>query len=673
MKLKTNLKTLYISLVGVLIVSFLLNKIDNSKDEQGLVGADSTISNLTELTTVADEDLLVIVDDPSGTPTTKNITRLNLLTSGEIGGSVSVSTNFEVGGYASASFFQGTAFGGIDCNDATDKLLWSAGLFTCGTLADADIPNDITIDLAAVSNELTCTDCINATEIEDIYLLLTGGTLSGHLSGTTASLSGNFQTSARIIGGTASHSLAGSFSGAGLSDCDTAATSKLLWDVTGGKFSCGTDATGGGGVSSNSLDFDEFVDAMTLDANLTVASAGFNIDWNDIEHTTGGQFILDVDGGFNTEGSLVFGAGNDASIYFDGTDLFIANDGAGAGGIRLDAEDDTLEFYGSGVLQFLADLDGIDLITGNAYLINNTSVLNATTLGTGVLTSSLTTVGTIGTGVWEGTAVTDSFVADAITINGGTIGSNNISATSTWTTLGTLTIGDGGDAVDFATSTWDITAGVLTGLTISTNNVSGTWTTTGNLTIGDNGDDVIIDSDTWNVSSLGAFTGVTGLTSTGVIDFNGASQFTLALNATINSDGDLSFHSASNSLDIWNGTNTTAIDTVCTERKTFMVDSPTSDNPKWVGQVQFDNPFTITKISQVATQSNSAGWNIIYGPANSQTTKVFTLEKSASNSSVYTSFANSTVLDGNVLSVVISSTSATLDSFSVTICGFLNH
>ena len=285
----------------------------------------------------------------------------------------------------------------------------------------------------------------------------------------------------------------------------------------------------------------------------------------------------------------------------------------------------------------------------------------------------ITNAGVVNAGTWNGTAITDAFVADAITINGGTIGSNNISATSTWTTLGTLTIGDGGDAVDFATSTWDITAGVLTGLTISTNNVTGTWTTTGNLTIGDNGDDIIIDSDTWNVSSLGAFTGVTGLTSTGVIDFNGASQFTLALNATINSDGDLSFHSASNSLDIWNGTNTTAIDTVCTERKTFVVDSPTADNPKWVGQVQFDNPFTITKISQVATQSNSAGWNAIYGPANSQTTKVFTLEKSASNSSVYTSFANSTVLDGNVLSVVISSTSATLDSFSVTICGFLNH
>lgn len=35
------------------------------------------------------------------------------------------------------------------------------------------------------------------------------------------------------------------FSGAGLSDCDTAGTSKLLWDASTKRFSCGTDQTGG--------------------------------------------------------------------------------------------------------------------------------------------------------------------------------------------------------------------------------------------------------------------------------------------------------------------------------------------------------------------------------------------------------------------------------------------
>ncbi len=46
-----------------------------------------------------------------------------------------------------------------------------------------------------------------------------------------------------------------SFSGAGLSDCDTGASSKLLWDATTGRFSCGSDQSGsvsaGQGLSLN--------------------------------------------------------------------------------------------------------------------------------------------------------------------------------------------------------------------------------------------------------------------------------------------------------------------------------------------------------------------------------------------------------------------------------------
>ena len=46
---------------------------------------------------------------------------------------------------------------------------------------------------------------------------------------------------------------------------------------------------------------------------------------------------------------------------------------------------------GGGVI----NADGIDLVTGNDYQINNVSVLNATTLGSGVVNSSLTSVGTL--------------------------------------------------------------------------------------------------------------------------------------------------------------------------------------------------------------------------------------------------------------------------------------
>jgi hypothetical protein len=47
----------------------------------------------------------------------------------------------------------------------------------------------------------------------------------------------------------------------------------------------------------------------------------------------------------------------------------------------------------------------LNLASGKAYYINGAQVLSGSTLGSGVTSSSLTTVGTIGTGVWQGTAI----------------------------------------------------------------------------------------------------------------------------------------------------------------------------------------------------------------------------------------------------------------------------
>ena len=52
----------------------------------------------------------------------------------------------------------------------------------------------------------------------------------------------------------------------------------------------------------------------------------------------------------------------------------------------------------------------VDLASGKEFYINGNSVLNASTLGSGVTTSSLTTVGTIATGTWEGTAIDDTYL-----------------------------------------------------------------------------------------------------------------------------------------------------------------------------------------------------------------------------------------------------------------------
>ena len=50
-----------------------------------------------------------------------------------------------------------------------------------------------------------------------------------------------------------------------------------------------------------------------------------------------------------------------------------------------------------------------NLSSGNEYKIDNTSVLSSSTLGTGVTNSSLTSVGTISSGVWAGTSITSKY------------------------------------------------------------------------------------------------------------------------------------------------------------------------------------------------------------------------------------------------------------------------
>ena len=61
----------------------------------------------------------------------------------------------------------------------------------------------------------------------------------------------------------------------------------------------------------------------------------------------------------------------------------------------------------------------MNLASGKVYKINNTSVLSATTLGSGVVNSSLTTLGTISTGVWQGTAIANAYIANPTMSVGG--------------------------------------------------------------------------------------------------------------------------------------------------------------------------------------------------------------------------------------------------------------
>jgi hypothetical protein len=111
--------------------------------------------------------------------------------------------------------------------------------------------------------------------------------------------------------------------------------------------------------------------------------------------------------------------------------------------------DGQVQFNSSGLLDGSADftwddtgkvLDvggDINLASTKEYRIAATKVLDATSLGSGVVTSSLTSVGTIATGTWQGTAIDKTYL-DATLVSTGDTGT----VTSTMIADGTIVDAD---------------------------------------------------------------------------------------------------------------------------------------------------------------------------------------------------------------------------------------
>jgi len=152
---------------------------------------------------------------------------------------------------------------------------------------------------------------------------------------------------------------------------------------------------------------------------------------------------------------------------------------ADGGGITLKgATDKTLNWVDA--TDAWTSSEDFNLLTGKVYEIAGTSVLSGTTLGSGVTGSSLTSVGTITSGTWTGTAIAvanggtgSTSAGDARTALGLAIGTDVQAYNSTLAAVagGTYT----GD--DSITTLGTITAGTWTGTTIAIAN-GGTGQTT---------------------------------------------------------------------------------------------------------------------------------------------------------------------------------------------------
>jgi hypothetical protein len=151
----------------------------------------------------------------------------------------------------------------------------------------------------------------------------------------------------------------------------------------------------------------------------TITMSGFSVDADgDVgakDLTLTGNLV--VGGTTTTVNSTVVAIADKAMVFASGSsNASIAS--AGGAGVAIGKDAGT-----SGSLASLL-YDGVDswdvsdhlnLASSQEFKINNASVLSATTLGSSVVGSSLTSVGTIAAGVWQGTAVARAYIAaDAI-------------------------------------------------------------------------------------------------------------------------------------------------------------------------------------------------------------------------------------------------------------------
>jgi hypothetical protein len=167
--------------------------------------------------------------------------------------------------------------------------------------------------------------------------------------------------------------------------------------------------TGGAGGTATSVVACGGSGAFATQAYVTSAVAGVTVDMSGYAALAGASFTGNVTVG----GNLVV---NGTTTTISSTTLSVADKNielakgsttdaaADGGGITLHGTGDYTLNWVSATSSWTSS-ENFNLLTGKTYKINGTTVLSSTALGSAVVSSSLTSVGTIATGVWQGTAV----------------------------------------------------------------------------------------------------------------------------------------------------------------------------------------------------------------------------------------------------------------------------
>jgi hypothetical protein len=205
---------------------------------------------------------------------------------------------------------------------------------------------------------------------------------------------------------------------------------------------------------------------------------------------------------------------------------------ADAGGFSLKGATDKL-FRWLNATDSWTSSEHIDLASGKEFKINGTSVLSGSTLGSGVTSSSLTSVGTLTTGTWSASTIAvnkggtgQTSYTDGQLLIGNTSG--NTLSKATLTAGSNITITNGNGSITIAASS--VTAG--DGIDVSGQEVSLDLKANGGLVI--ESTELAVDLGASSITgTLAVADGGSGATTlTGILKGNGTSAFTAATEGT---------------------------------------------------------------------------------------------------------------------------------------------
>ena len=365
-----------------------------------------------------------------GTDTTDTLTN-KTLTSPTITGTGAIAGTFTGNLTGNASGSSGSCTGNsatateatnvtVSANNSTDETVYP--VFVDGATGTQGAETDTGLSYNPSSGALSATTfsgAFSGAVTGNVTGNISGNQSGGTVSATSAAIAD--LTSQRVVIAGTSGELEDSsnltFNGSllnviGAITASGAITGDLTGDVTGNVTGNVTGAASKITVADESTDttcFPVFVTAATGNRSPVTGS---NLTFNSNDGTLSATNLtltgnLTVQGSTTTVESTTLTVADKNIVVGQGS----ANDAAADGsGITVDSGDGDKTWQWVDATDSWTSSEHIDLANGKVLKHNTATILSETTLGSSVVTSSLTSVGTIATGTWQGTAINDLYI-----------------------------------------------------------------------------------------------------------------------------------------------------------------------------------------------------------------------------------------------------------------------